>query len=122
MSRIFDHLEQHARTQGDRPALWAKRFDGGYDSVTWTQLAERARRFAAACASWVDEGRVLPLLLGKSPACVAAMLGTLGAPGVRLPVPQAPPAADRAHHHRHADAGRRRGRAGDHGPEGRTHR
>jgi acyl-CoA synthetase (AMP-forming)/AMP-acid ligase II len=56
-----------------------RRLDGAYDPTPYGALAAAARRMAHAFRAEVPEGKVIPLCLGKTPDCVAAMFGALGA-------------------------------------------
>src|SRR5688572_24770389 len=81
-------------------AAWAQRTPGQVaiasrnDTVTYLQLDRLANRFAhALAASGLRRGDRVGIHLTKSPQGVAAMLGTLRAGGVYVPIdPHSPPA------------------------------
>lgn len=79
MANLFNQLQQQSQLRPQKIALWHCTAAGKASSVTFAQLAERSRAFASALRRHLPAGAIVPLLLGKSPDCVAAMLGVLGA-------------------------------------------
>lgn len=78
MSELYERLQQHGRKQADRTALWRYR-RGEFSPTSYAELASKARAFANAFGAQLAEGQVIPMLLGRTPDCIAAMLGALGA-------------------------------------------
>jgi acyl-CoA synthetase (AMP-forming)/AMP-acid ligase II len=79
VATLFDRLQDHGEARADRPAVWQRRLDGSYEATAYGALAASARRLANAFRARVPEGRVIPLCLAKTPDCIAAVLGSLGA-------------------------------------------
>lgn len=79
MSTIYEKLQQHARKQPERTAVWQRRFDGTYVPTSYAQLAALARRYATAFQAHFPEGQIIPLCLAKTADCIAAMVGALAA-------------------------------------------
>lgn len=78
MSELFEKLQQHGHEQGSRTALSRYR-RGDYSETTYGELASQAGAFANAFGSELREGQIIPMLMARSPDCIAAMLGALGA-------------------------------------------
>lgn len=78
MSELFERLQQHGREQGERTALWSYR-RGKFTSTSYDELAAGARAFARAFGTRLPRGQIIPMLLARTPECVAAMSGALGA-------------------------------------------
>lgn len=79
MATLFDRLQEHGAARADRPAVWQRRPDGPYEATAYGPLAASARRLANAFRARVPEGKVIPLCLAKTPDCIAAVFGALGA-------------------------------------------
>ncbi|MGB5545366.1 MAG: AMP-binding protein [Polyangiales bacterium] len=78
MSELFERLQQHGRRQSTRTAVWRYR-RGEFTPTTYEELAASARAFANAFGAQLPEGQIIPMLLARTPDCIAAMLGALGA-------------------------------------------
>lgn len=78
MVELFERLQRHGREQGDRTALWRYR-RGEYSETTYRELADHSSAFARAFAAELSEGQIIPMLMGRTADCIAAMLGALGA-------------------------------------------
>ena len=76
---LFSQVQQHAREQPHRVAVWNRLPGGQYEATSYSELAEAARRFAQAFADSFSEARFIPLCLARSANCIAAMLGAMGA-------------------------------------------
>jgi acyl-CoA synthetase (AMP-forming)/AMP-acid ligase II len=76
---LFSQVQQHAREQPHRVAVWNRLPGGQYEATSYSELAEAARRFAQAFADRCSEARFILLCLGRSASCIAAMLGAMGA-------------------------------------------
>ncbi len=93
MIALFDLLQQHARQQPGRIAVLAARSGASPEATTYADLAEEARRFAAAFFSDASASTFIPLVLERSAQCIGAMMGALQAgrafvcvnPSVRVP-------------------------------------
>src|SRR5437868_5574770 len=79
MSKLFDQLQQHAKQRPEAIALWEIRAAKGARLVTYAELARKASVCADQLRRVAPETAIVPLLLGKSSDCVAAMLGAIGA-------------------------------------------
>jgi acyl-CoA synthetase (AMP-forming)/AMP-acid ligase II len=78
MSNLFDLLQRHAAERPDAPAVRRRLAVGGDQTVTFAELAAAARRWAWAFDRRLPPAAIVPMCLGRSPACLAAMLGALG--------------------------------------------
>jgi len=76
---LFSQVQQHARERPHHVAVWSRLAGGQYEATSYSELAEAARRFAQAFADSFNEARFIPLCLARSPSCIAAMLGAIGA-------------------------------------------
>jgi acyl-CoA synthetase (AMP-forming)/AMP-acid ligase II len=76
---LYRQLEAQATRYPERPAIRQRRSGGGYEITTYRQLAEKARRFAAALLDGAPEATVIPLYLRKSADAIAAAVGAAGA-------------------------------------------
>jgi acyl-CoA synthetase (AMP-forming)/AMP-acid ligase II len=76
---LFAQVQQHARERPHHVAVWNRLPGGQYEATSYSELAEAARRFAQAFADSCNEARFIPLCLARSPSCIAAMLGAIGA-------------------------------------------
>jgi acyl-CoA synthetase (AMP-forming)/AMP-acid ligase II len=79
VATLFERLQQHGCGQADRAAVWQRQDDGTYGPTTYGRLAASARRLANAFLARVPADKVIPLCLAKSPDCIAAMFGAVGA-------------------------------------------
>jgi acyl-CoA synthetase (AMP-forming)/AMP-acid ligase II len=93
LSGLFETVQEHAARHPRSPAL-IRRTSRGVEVTCYADLAEEASRFAATLEASTPRDAIIPLYLSKSPTCVAAMVGALGAGRVfaylnkRLRVPQ----------------------------------
>src|SRR5215510_8065514 len=76
---LFAQVQQHARERPHHVAVWNRLPGGQYEATSYSELAEAARRFAQAFAVSFNAARFIPLYLARSPRCIAAMLGAIGA-------------------------------------------
>jgi acyl-CoA synthetase (AMP-forming)/AMP-acid ligase II len=76
---LFEHVQQHAGERPNHVAVWNRLPGGQYEATSYSELAGAARRFAQAFADSLNEARFIPLCLARSPSCIAAMLGAIGA-------------------------------------------
>jgi acyl-CoA synthetase (AMP-forming)/AMP-acid ligase II len=76
---LFEQVQQHARERPNHVAVWNRLPGGQYEATSYGELAGAARRFAQAFANSLSEARFIPLCLGRSTSCIAAMLGAIGA-------------------------------------------
>jgi acyl-coenzyme A synthetase/AMP-(fatty) acid ligase len=76
---LFEQVQQHARERPHHVAVWNRLPGGHYEATSYSELAKTARRFAQVFADSFGEARFVPLCLGRSASCIAAMLGAIGA-------------------------------------------
>jgi acyl-coenzyme A synthetase/AMP-(fatty) acid ligase len=76
---LFEQVQQHAHERPHHVAVWHRLPGGQYEATSYGELAAAARRFAQAFADSFHEARFIPLCLARSPSCIAAMLGAIGA-------------------------------------------
>jgi acyl-coenzyme A synthetase/AMP-(fatty) acid ligase len=76
---LFAQLQEQALRRPDAPAIVHSRGAGKSDATSFAQLAALARTFAAAFHRDAASAAIVPLFLGKSAQCVAAMIGAIGA-------------------------------------------
>src|ERR1043166_9239131 len=76
---LFAQVQQHARERPHHVAVWNRLPGGQYEATSYSELAAAPRSFAHAFANSFHEARFRPLCLARSPICIAAMLGALGA-------------------------------------------
>src|SRR3954451_11960916 len=80
-------VTRHARTTPDKRAITALDLDGGVRTLTYGELDEAVRRFAAALvASGVRPEERLLLCMGDSPELLTAFLAGLHIGAVPVPV------------------------------------
>lgn len=79
MENIFETLQRHARERGTDTALIHGRTASDYRRISFTELVQRAAHFAHVFKTHAPNDAICPLYLSKSPDCVAAMFGALGA-------------------------------------------
>jgi acyl-CoA synthetase (AMP-forming)/AMP-acid ligase II len=79
LPRLFEQVQLHARERPNHVAVWRRLPGGQYEATSYRELAEAARRFAQAFADSLSAARFIPLCLGRSAKCIAAMLGAIGA-------------------------------------------
>src|SRR5580700_5047898 len=76
---LYAQLLDQAGRRAKMIALWHCRGGGQATPVTFGELTAVAQRFAGVFVEQTAPSPIIPLLLGKSPDCVAAMLGAVGA-------------------------------------------
>ncbi|HEX2078204.1 MAG TPA: AMP-binding protein [Longimicrobium sp.] len=76
---FYGRVQEHARRNPEGAALSYRLPGGGYRVEAWAGLAGRARRLARYFADAGGDAAVVPMLVGKAPDAVAAMLGAQGA-------------------------------------------
>ena len=78
MTTLYDQIQEHGRLRPNQTALWQLRADGEYATTSYGVLAASAERFAHAFAVSASGTAIVPMYLGKSVECIAAMIGALG--------------------------------------------
>src|SRR5215831_8752364 len=76
---LFQQVQQHARERPHHVAVWNRLPGGQYEATSYSELAAAARRCAQVFADNLSDARFIPLCLARSPSCLAAMLGAIGA-------------------------------------------
>lgn len=76
---FFSLVQDHARKRPEAAAIIHALGAGKSVTTSYGELAAMAGEFAAYFSRRVREGAIVPLMLGKSSHCVAAMVGALGA-------------------------------------------
>jgi long-chain acyl-CoA synthetase len=76
---LFQQVQQHAQERPNHVAVWNRLPGGQYEATSYSELAAAARRFAQVFADNLSDARFIPLCLARSPSCLAAMLGAIGA-------------------------------------------
>jgi acyl-coenzyme A synthetase/AMP-(fatty) acid ligase len=76
---LFEQVQRHARERPNHVAVWNRLPGGRFEATSYGELAKAARRFAHAFAARLSGDRFIPLCLDRSPSCIAAMLGAIGA-------------------------------------------
>ena len=79
MLNLFQQIQAHAQQYPDRVALWHYSGQDQSISTTFSELAMMARHFTAAFHKKIPDAVILPMYLSKSAACIAAMIGAIGA-------------------------------------------
>jgi acyl-CoA synthetase (AMP-forming)/AMP-acid ligase II len=79
VSKFFERLQQHGEENADRIALWHCLHGGRFSSTTYVELAASARSFAGAFNANLESGQIIPMVLARTPDCIAAIVGALGA-------------------------------------------
>ena len=82
MANLYGQLQQQAQARRDNVAIVHRRGDGNTTRMTFGELGAMAARFASALGERQENAAapaIVPIFMGKSPACVAAMLGAIGA-------------------------------------------
>lgn len=79
MCSFYETVQQFAADRPDGVAVRRVLTGGGCETVTYGQLAKRARQFADAFDAHARDAAIVPLYLTKSPDGIAAMLGANGA-------------------------------------------
>jgi acyl-CoA synthetase (AMP-forming)/AMP-acid ligase II len=79
MLEVLQRIRIHAERHPQAVAIARRMSDGSYDETTYGELALEADAFGRALARHVAEGRVVPILAGKSAAAVAALIGASAA-------------------------------------------
>ncbi|MGE5608457.1 MAG: AMP-binding protein, partial [Bacillota bacterium] len=79
MPELYSVLQEQGRRRGDAPAIWHCRGAAGSTQTTFRALAAAAAKFASCFHRHAAEAPIVPMLLGKSADCVAAMMGANGA-------------------------------------------
>lgn len=78
ISKLFEKLQHYGQEHSDRRALWHYLQDS-LVPTTYAELASNARSFAGAFSTQLETGQIVPLLMARTPNCVAAIVGALGA-------------------------------------------
>ena len=79
MNDIYTRLQEHARLTPDKPAVWEYVGNSEFRCVSRGELAGQAEVLAAKFRQEVEPGHAIPILMGRTATCVAAILGALGA-------------------------------------------
>lgn len=79
MNNLYVQLQEQARRQPDAVALWQCKPGGEAFATTYAMLSARSQHYATAFHCHAPDACIVPLLLGKSAECVAAMFGVIGA-------------------------------------------
>ncbi|MDB5321398.1 MAG: hypothetical protein JWN40_3029 [Phycisphaerales bacterium] len=79
MTDLLDQFHEHATRRPGAIALWHHHGSRASKATTFGELAREAQAFSAAIGTQAEGSAIIPMLLGKSADCVAAMLGALGA-------------------------------------------
>ncbi|MGA2500902.1 MAG: AMP-binding protein, partial [Tepidisphaeraceae bacterium] len=82
MANLYDQLQEQARTRPGKVAIEHCQGGGRAARMTFGELGAMAAQFAAALGREERTSAapgIVPIFMGKSPACVAAMIGAIGA-------------------------------------------
>ena len=84
---VCDELLRTAELHGARPAYSGREAGGGWETLTWSEVRERALELAAAfLASGIEPGDVIALMMPNRPEHALTDLGAVHARGVPLTV------------------------------------